>query len=491
MKLTYGGEVKISHTADCPKAKRKVVCVKATVPYEHRHLVSLAAAAVLLLLLTAGFGVIWQSCYADTIVQPFFRRGNWAVIWIYAVLLVILFRAYDCLRYGYLKGVHLICNQCIAVGIANGITYLQISVIGRRLLSTLPLLLLTLGDILLILGWAAIMKRLYFRLYPPRRLVIVYGSRRAAELVLKMSSRVDKYMICESVDMAEGFAAVCTQIRGYEGVILCELPADARNDLLEYCYAVGLRVYIAPDIPDIMLRGAEEIRLFDTPLLLCRNTGLSPGQRLCKRVMDVVIAGGLLLATAPLWLICAAAIRLEDGGDVIYRQQRLTEGGKLFDVLKFRSMIPDAEQEGRAVTATEQDKRITRVGKVLRRFRLDELPQLWNILKGDMSLVGPRPERPQLAEAYTQACPEFGFRLRVKAGLTGYAQVIGTYDTRPADKLKMDLMYIEQYSLLLDLRILLMTVKTALLPHATNEAARKNIQRTVQKGRKNGPCSKL
>lgn len=454
-------------------------------------MISVIAGIFLLVMLILGFGYVWQGFYADTIVQPFFRRGNWAVIWNYATLTAILFRAYDCLHYGYLQRVHLICNQCIAMVIVHCITYIQISIIGRKFLPPAPLMMLTILDALLILLWSAIIHRIYLRLYPPLRLVIVYGARHAAELAMKMSEREDKYMICESVDMAAGFQTVCQQLTGFDGVILCELPATMRNDLLEYCYARGLRCYITPDVSDILLRGAEEIRLFDTPLLLCRNAGLSTGEKAIKRISDILISAVLLLLTLPLWLICAIAIRAEDGGSIIYRQQRLTAGGKVFDMLKFRSMIPNAEIMGQAVTAAEQDARITRVGKWLRRFRLDELPQLWNILKGDMSLVGPRPERPQLAEEYTRLCPEFAFRLRVKAGLTGYAQVIGTYDTEPADKLKMDLMYIEQYSLLLDMRILLMTVKTAILPHRTNAAARRAIQRTVQKERRQRSHFKL
>ena len=180
-------------------------------------------------------------------------------------------------------------------------------------------------------------------------------------------------------------------------------------------------------------------------------------------------------------LICAAAIRLEDHGPVFYRQRRLTRDGAEFEVLKFRSMIPDAEADGKAVLAADHDSRITKVGRVLRHFRLDELPQLLNILRGEMSLVGPRPE---LTAEYTKKYPEFPYRLQVKAGLTGYAQVNGTYDTEPIDKLKMDLIYIEQYSLLLDIQILLMTLKTALFPPVTNAAEFASLTGSHEKARK-------
>ena len=170
-------------------------------------------------------------------------------------------------------------------------------------------------------------------------------------------------------------------------------------------------------------------------------------------------------------IIPAIAIKLCDGGPVFFKQKRLTIDGKAFDVYKFRSMVVNAEKAGVPMLASENDPRITPVGRFLRKTRLDELPQLLNILKGDMSVVGPRPERPELTEEYKKDMPEFEFRLKVKAGLTGYAQVIGVYDTTPYDKLKMDLMYIENYSMRMDLQIILMTLKTMLFPGKTNEAS--------------------
>ena len=171
---------------------------------------------------------------------------------------------------------------------------------------------------------------------------------------------------------------------------------------------------------------------------------------------------------SPIMLVTAVAIKICDGGSVFYKQKRLTVGGKEFYVYKFRSMIADAEKDGVARLAEANDDRVTPVGKVIRRFRIDEFPQLINILKGEMSLVGPRPERPELTDEYDKEMPEFKFRLKVKAGLTGYAQVMGKYDTTPYDKLKMDLMYIEKYSVLLDMKIILMTVKTMFFPNKDN-----------------------
>ena len=189
-----------------------------------------------------------------------------------------------------------------------------------------------------------------------------------------------------------------------------------------------------------------------------------------RRTQDVVLSALALVVLSPVMLASAIAIKLDDGGSVLFKQKRLTYHGKEFYVYKFRSMVVDAEKSGPQL-AKENDSRITKVGRILRKCRLDELPQLINILRGDMSVVGPRPERPELAEEYEKTMPEFEFRLQVKAGLTGYAQVTGLYDTLPYDKLKMDLMYIENYSIFMDLRIILMTLKTALFPGETNEEA--------------------
>ncbi|MCQ2434494.1 MAG: exopolysaccharide biosynthesis polyprenyl glycosylphosphotransferase [Oscillospiraceae bacterium] len=445
---------------------------------KYRHLVSTGSGFVLIAILTLEFAYIWQTFYADTIVEPFFRRGNWVVIAIYTVVTALIFKAYGCTRYGYLKRSDLIYYQVIATTMVNFITYFQISVIGRRFLAPAPLILLTAADWLLVVCWAILINQFYFRLYPPRRLVIVYGSKHAADLVMKMSMRVEKYMICESIGADTEWTEMTKALEGFDGVILCDIPAEVRNDLIKHCCANRMRAYVVPKVSDILIRGGEDLRLFDTPLVLVRNEGLTVGQRVLKRTFDIVVSALLLLILSPTLLVCALAIKLDDGGKIFYRQKRLTRDGREFDVLKFRSMIQNAEADGVAVLATEDDDRITKSGRILRRFRLDELPQLINILRGDMSLVGPRPERPELTEKYSEKYPEFRYRLQVKAGLTGYAQVIGTYDTEPLDKLKMDLMYIEQYSFLLDIQILLMTIKTAFFPPQTNAEELKILQGT-------------
>ena len=257
----------------------------------------------------------------------------------------------------------------------------------------------------------------------------------------------------------------------FPAIVICDVKGSLRNQILKYCYGKSIRVYITPKLSDIIIGGSEEIHLFDTPLFLCRNSGLSLDQQVAKRALDLICGVLAFIVASPFMLITAAAIKLYDGGPVLFKQKRLTIGGKEFNVYKFRSMVVNAEKDGVARLATQHDDRITPVGRIIRKIRFDELPQILNILKGDMSIVGPRPERPEIAEEYKKDMPEFDYRLKVKAGLTGYAQILGKYNTLPYDKLKLDLIYIENYSLLLDLKLILMTIKILFIPESTEGLA--------------------
>jgi exopolysaccharide biosynthesis polyprenyl glycosylphosphotransferase len=183
--------------------------------------------------------------------------------------------------------------------------------------------------------------------------------------------------------------------------------------------------------------------------------------------MDIVLSLLLIILFSPVMIVIAIAIKMHDKGPVLFKQKRYTKDGKVFNILKFRSMIVDAEKDGEVIPAEDNDPRITPVGKVIRKIRMDELPQLFNILKGDMSVVGPRPERVEHVDMYSEQIPEFRYRLKVKGGLTGYAQVLGKYNTSPYDKLRLDLIYIENYSLLLDLKLMLTTIKILFKPEST------------------------
>ncbi|MDO5558760.1 MAG: sugar transferase [Oscillospiraceae bacterium] len=420
-------------------------------------------------LLALAFAAVWYIFYSDEIVLPYYRKGNWMVIGVYIVITAIVNKIYGSYNVGYLKENDAFYSQLISLAGVNIIAYCQISLIGRDFMKVAPIILLTLIDIVILLLWTKLYSKVYRSLYPPRKMIIVYGSRMASTLVVKMCMRTDKYIIAESIKSDADLSVIESKITGYEGVIVCDVDDKLRNDILKYCFDRSIRVYLTPKISDIIIRGAQDINLFDSPLLLCKNYGLPFESRLFKRMMDIVFSIIMIPVLSPVMAVTALAIKLYDGGPVIYRQERLTINGRVFNVLKFRSMICDAEKDGVARLAADSDSRITPVGAFIRKCRLDELPQLFNILRGDMSLVGPRPERPELAGEYEKTMAEFSFRLTVKAGLTGYAQVMGKYDTTPYDKLKMDLMYIEKYSLINDIKILFMTLKIMIFPGKTNE----------------------
>ena len=434
---------------------------------------------VLFGLLTAAFAWMWYSYYSIEIVMPFYRRGNWAMIGIYSILVWLYFKTFGGIASGYLKRTDMFLSQIVSVVAVNVTAYLVVSLVGRRFMPLAPDIVLTFADLGIISLWTLVSSKVLFMLCPPRKLVIVHGDSRAADLVLKMSSRVDKYMICEAVSISEGEKLIREIMLTYEGVIFCGVPEDMRDSLLCFCYENSLTAYISPDVSDILIRGAEDIRLFDTPLILCRGFGITPEKLFLKRCFDIVFSAVMLVVLSPVMLIAALAVLICDGAPVIYKQKRLTRDGKIFDVYKFRSMVREAEKNGIPQLSAGNDSRVAPVSSILRKFRIDELPQLVNILKGDMSVVGPRPERPELAAEYEKEMPQFRYRLKVKAGLTGYAQVTGRYDTSPADKLKMDLMYIENYSFLMDLRMILMTVKAVIFPAGSSTGSPEDSDKTL------------
>ena len=261
--------------------------------------------------------------------------------------------------------------------------------------------------------------------------------------------------------------AIIREAQNFDALIIGDIPAKERNALLKKCFERDIRTYTVPKLSDILIRTSEELDIFDSPLLLSRNEDMSGIQRFLKRMLDVICSGVGLVVLSPFFLLVALSIYLTDRGPVFYKQTRLTKGGKAFQICKFRTMIQNAEEKSGARLASEHDDRILPVGHFLRRTRLDELPQLLNIWKGEMSLVGPRPERPELAAEIEKEIPEFCYRLKMKAGLTGYAQIYGKYNTTPYDKLKLDLTYIRNYSFLLDLKLILMTPKIMMLKEST------------------------
>ena len=409
------------------------------------------------LILTVLYYLVWENGYNAQAI--FEHKGKYVLMGVYGVLMYAFFQNSECTMFGQLNRLDLMIGQVISLFIVNFVTYFQLCLIGNALVDPVPMLALFGIEIVVAIVLILVYTGLYHKLYAPHDMLLVYGSKRGVGLKIKMDSRRDKYNIRALICADEGLEAVRKEISKHDAVILNDVPAQMRNDILKYCYQHRIRTYVAPKLTDIMMRGGKNITLFDTPLLLVKGTGLTPAQRVAKRAMDIVLSFIALVIAAIPMLIVAAAIKLEDGGPVFFRQKRMTRNGREFDILKFRSMIVDAEKYAGAVLATENDPRITKVGKIIRATRLDELPQIINIFLGDMSIVGPRPERKVIADEYCKEIPEFAYRLKVRGGLTGYAQIYGKYNTSPYDKLRLDLMYIENYSLLLDIKLIILTLR--------------------------------
>ena len=435
---------------------------------QYKRILRFVAAMLVIASVTLAFFFIWIKFYNLRIVFPFYYKGHWVVMVMYVTLLFIFFYIYGGLKFGYLKPTSVILSQFISVVCANVLMYLEISLLSAELEAILPFIYLTAVDFVIIVFWSFIIAWGFRKLFPPRKLLIIYDEYEPARMLRKMAERNDRYSVGEVrriSSMSEG--EFQNLAKKYDAVLIYDLHSELRNKILKYCYSESIRTYSTSKISDILIKGAENIDLFDTPILLFRNFGLTFEQKFLKRLIDIILSSVILVVASPFMLLVALAIKLYDGGPVMFRQERCTIDGKIFKIHKFRSMIVDAEKEGKSIPATDNDPRITPVGRFIRKTRLDELPQMLDILVGNMSMVGPRPERIEHVEKYTEEIAEFKYRLKVKGGLTGYAQIYGKYNTTPYDKLKLDLMYIQNYSLLLDIRLILMTVKIMFMKEST------------------------
>ncbi len=392
---------------------------------------------------------------------------------VYGGLLFFFSGMYGGLRIGFQKNSEIVFSQVFATLVANIFLYAQMSLMVAELFYPVPFVVMTLGQVLIIIVWINIANMIFRRIFPPRKLLLIHGNRPIEDIRRKFESRKDKYRIVRCIDVAEGIEALKQVIlEGYQvgehsAVVVWDVSVEERNALIKFCYANSIRFYIMPKITDVILLGAEELHMFDTPILLTREFSMTMEQRFIKRMIDIICSLVLLIVASPFMLITAIAIKLYDGGPVLYKQVRCTLDAREFQIMKFRSMRTDAEKDGVARLSSKNDSRITPIGKFIRKVRIDELPQLINILRGDMSFIGPRPERPEIIAQYVEIMPEFAYRMKVKAGLAGYAQVYGKYNTTPYDKLKLDLTYIENYSLWLDLKLMLLTLKILFWPDST------------------------
>ena len=437
------------------------VVMKISSSLKTKRMIMFWSKLLIVIIQTGMYGWLWYNHYKDMMPVAYWHRGNWAVIGLYAVFIMAFSRAFGALKVGYLKTWDIMYSQILTILCVNGVTYFQLSLINgdwSLMENSRPMWLLSLADFTIVLFWAIFMRWIYTIIYPPHEMLLIYGDISPDWIIHKLESRNDKYHVKDKVALSAGVESILEKMLHYDAVLVGDIPAEDRNKFIKYCFEKDIRCYSIPKISDIMIINADNIDLFDTPLLLFRNNGLTYRQMFLKRCMDIGISLIGIVLASPVMIAIAIAIKLYDHGPVFYKQKRLTLGGREFDILKFRSMIVDSEKHG-ARLAKAHDDRITPVGKLIRRTHFDELPQLFNILLGDMSFVGPRPERKEITEEYAKEIPEFPFRLKVKAGLTGYAQVYGQYNTVPYDKLKLDLTYITKYTIWLDIKLIFLTVK--------------------------------
>lgn len=464
-----------------------------------KRLINLGLSAISLALVIAIFAYNWYFHFQYSLVEAlhFWRNGHILEVTIYGVVLVMFFKMYGGTRLGYLKNAEIIFSQIFATLIADVFIYGELSLMAFQLFVPKVFIWMILEQSIVLIIYTSLANKLYHSLFPPRKLLLIHGDRPVTGVCGKFESRRDKYNITKMHHLnPEKLQEAYDCIRdNYEdgtcnAVVLGDIPIAERTLLMKYCYAHSIRIYIMPKITDVILAGAEELHVFDSPMLLTREYSLTMEQRFLKRAIDLFCAAVLIVLSSPIMLITALLIKLYDRGPVFYKQTRCTRGQKEFQIMKFRSMKTDAEKDGVARLAQKNDSRITPIGKVIRKCRIDELPQLFNILKGEMSFIGPRPERPEIIAQYLEVMPEFAYRMKVKAGLAGFAQVYGKYNTTPYDKLKLDLTYIENYSVWLDIKLMLLTLKVLFWPDSTEgvdaeqiTALRKEKQENREKGK--------
>lgn len=440
-----------------------------------------------LCLQAAVYAYVWFERYYPLVLLKlkFYVNGHILMLGIYFVLLLFFTNTYGGLKIGYLKPSDIFFSQVFSLLAVNVISYFQISLMRNWLAPIGPILQATAVQFLVAGIWTYLCNVFYRSVFPPREMMLVYGERSIDDILNKFATRKDKFKIVKCMNILEGLNEIEQEaLRRYDAVVLWDIPTQERNKLLKFFYGKSIRVYMMPKITDVLIQGSDKLHLFDTPMFLTREYSLTVEQRAVKRLIDIVCALLLIIITSPIMLVTAIIIKLYDNGPVLYKQVRCTRDEAEFNIMKFRSMRVDAEKDGVARLAAKNDSRITPIGKFIRAVRIDELPQLFNILNGEMSFIGPRPERPEIIAQYVEEMPEFVFRMKVKAGLAGYAQVYGKYNTTPYDKLKLDLAYIENYTVWLDIKLMLLTLKILFRPESTEGVESKQVTALKQEGDK-------
>lgn len=433
-------------------------------------------------LMTVPFALCWYSYYAKHIASPFYAKGDYLVVALFFVLFIIFGRVYDAFLMSMQRISEIVYAQFLAAAVSDFIMYIVIWLLSKHLPNILPGVAALIGQVILAAVWAYNAHHAYFKIFPPQATAVIYDTRQGTEKLIGKYGLDSKYKVVLTATADECIANLA-MLDGVSTVFMSGIHSHDRNVILKYCVENNIGTFVIPRIGDTIMSGAYPMHMFHLPMLKVGRYHPQPEYLFIKRLLDIVISAVALVVLSPIFLITAIVIKATDHGPVFYKQIRLTKDGKDFGILKFRSMRVDAEKDGVArLSSGDHDDRITPVGKVIRACRIDELPQLLNILRGELSIVGPRPERPEIAAQYCEEMPEFSLRLQAKAGLTGYAQIYGKYNTTPYDKLVMDLMYIAHPSIVEDLKIMFATVKILFMPESTEGVS--EGQTTAMSGKK-------
>lgn len=410
-------------------------------------------------LIVLPFMISWLMFYRSRVCGSTSIGRTFGMMGMYTALYYIFGRIYEGFLISQKRISEVFFGQVLAIAMSDALIYCIMFIICGNLQSVLPMAAVMAVQVLISMIWSKHAHIWFYNRFERQKTVIIYDREHNMKYHFDNYGLDKKYDIRAICTVEEFFSGGMKVIEDVDAVFLGGVRSHERNRIIKHCVAHGIDTYMVPRIGDVIMSGAQKMHMFHLPLLRVRRYAPTIEFVFLKRLFDIVSSLMAIVVLSPFMLATAIAIRAYDGGPAIYKQVRLTKDGKEFKIYKFRSMRVDAEKDGIArLSSGDQDDRITPIGHFIRKCRMDELPQLFNILRGDMSVVGPRPERPEIAAQYEQKLPEFALRLQAKAGLTGYAQVYGKYNTDPYDKLQMDLMYIANPSIWEDLKIILFTI---------------------------------
>lgn len=399
---------------------------------------------------------VWQTDYASSTYE---KDGNLLMLMFYCLILFLLFNIYGVGNIGKSSLADSIFSYALAICITNFFAYIQFCLIARRMLFFIPIISLSIKQLIVSVFACTLLFFLYTKLNPPKSIIAVCSDKSETNMILLKILNEHRHINLENTISETTDENILFQnIKNHDGVFLINVKEPIRGKIIEYCYSNSISLYITPTVSDLLIKTGSNTQISDTPVLFCSGKNDRTEFFIIKRIMDIVISIFALIIFSPIMILISLSIKLFDGGNVLFNQQRITQNGDKFKIYKFRTMKEGSEKITNH-SAYKGDERITPIGAIIRKTRMDELPQFINILKGEMSIVGPRPESINNEEDYIKIIPHFSLRHKMKAGLTGYAQIYGKYNTTPEDKLILDLLYIQNASIFLDIKLMLSTIK--------------------------------